>query len=120
MEHQPTPPPDVSQAEQLETYEIAEGPNMAELRSYLAQYGEMMVESPRMPGVVRSLFFLMNGCPKDPTEETAPEFLAEAMALVAAAEAKKQEKPEEAETDPEAESDSSEDSTESDAKKKLI
>jgi hypothetical protein len=123
MERQQTPQSDVAQAEQPETHvdshEIAEEPNLSELRNYLAQYGEMIVESPRLPGVPLPLQALINACPKDPTEETAPEFLAEAKALVATAQSKELElEPEDEETKEEAEA--KEDSDTQAAKKKLI
>lgn len=123
MEQKQTPQSDIAQAERLETHvgshEIVDGPNLAELRNYLAQYGEMIVESPRLPGVPLPLQALINACPKPPTEETAPEFLAEAKALVAAAQAKESEpEPEDEETKEEAEAE--EDSDTQAAKKKRI
>ena len=99
-----------------ETREVEAGPNLAELRSYLAQYGEMIVISPRLPGVPLPLVSLINACPKPPTEETAPQFLAEAQMLVAAA----QEKKPESKDDEETEEDTDQDSDQDESKKKLI
>jgi hypothetical protein len=83
---------------------------LAELNELIAQCGDEIVESPRLPGVPLPLRALMNACPEPPTAENAHKFLAEARSLLEAARNKKLENPEEAEE---------EGPLESEAKKKL-
>lgn len=91
---------------------------LAEFQAYMAEHGEKIVESPRLPGVPLPLQSLMNACPEPITEENAHKFLAEAKALIAAAEAKELETEDEDEEGEAVEEEPASDSDES--KKKLI
>jgi hypothetical protein len=91
---------------------------LAELQALLAQFGEEIVESPRLPGVPLPLQALINACPEPPTEKNAAKFLAEAHSLLAAARAKKPEEQEE--TDEESETEDSKGNPELEAAKKKL
>lgn len=97
----------------LESPETDGAQALTKFNNLMALYGDVIVESPRLPGVPLPLQALMNACPEPPTEENAHKFLAEANSLLAVARAKENEEtPEEDDTEEEAEP--------QEAKKKLI
>jgi hypothetical protein len=82
-------PVTTTEIEALESYESDGAQALTELNALMAQYGEVVVESPRLPGVPLALQRLMGACPEPPNEKNAHKHLAEAKALLSAAEAKK-------------------------------
>lgn len=75
------------EAEALGSPETDGAQALAEFNGLMASCGEVIVESPRLPGVPLPLQALMNACPEPVTEENAHKFLAEARSLLAARQA---------------------------------
>ncbi|HET7529184.1 MAG TPA: hypothetical protein VFJ84_03080 [Candidatus Saccharimonadales bacterium] len=83
-EAQGTEPPEPQRTEAFGRPEAEGAQALAEFNDLMAVSGEVIVESPRLPGVPLPLQALMNACPEPVTEENAHKFLAEAHALLAA------------------------------------
>ena len=78
----------VAEAQQdLESYDNG-AQALAEFQTMIAQNADIIVESPRLPGVPLTFGALMNACPEPVTEENAAKFLAEGWALLQTAKSK--------------------------------